>query len=378
SRGLLLTALLLLAALPLATCGGGPAASSSGVSGVSGISGVSGGSGASGGQRPTAERHERHLSLYIWTNYLPAEVAADFEHRTGITLDIDTYSANEALLDKLQSEVSGYDLVVPSDYMLKILIPQGLVQPLDHARLPHFANLDPHLLDRRYDPGNRHSIPYLWGTTGLGYDKTKVQPPPDSWQALFDPRYAGRILMLDDVREAFGAALRLDGRSLNERDPEALRRAARRLKDQKRLVRTYNSADFANLLAAGDVDLAQGYNGELAKVVALAPRRLAYVVPKEGGTLWIDNLALAKSSRHTDAAYAFLDYLLLPEVAARIVNGVHYASANRAAWPLVDPRLRNDPAIYPPQPILDRCELMEDLGATTPLLDQLWTEIKAQ
>lgn len=157
-----------------------------------------------------------------------------------------------------------------------------------------------------------------------------------------------------------------------------LRQAAGMLKEQKRLVRTYNSADFANLLAAGDVDLAQGYNGELAEAVAHAPGRLAYVIPKEGGTLWIDNLAMPRDARHVAAAYQFFDYVLRPEIAARIVDGVHYASANRAAWDRIDSKIRADPAIYPPAAVLDRCELIEDLGDTTQLLDRLWTEVKAQ
>jgi spermidine/putrescine-binding protein len=318
------------------------------------------------------------VNIYIWTNYLPKEVVEDFKRRTGIAVNVDTYDSNEAVLGKLQSGVADYDVVVPSDYMLKILIPQGLVRPLDRARLPHFKNLDPRFLDQRFDPGNGHSVPYLWGTTGIGYDRRKVQGPVDSWRVLFEPKYAGRILMLDDPREAFGAALKLMGRSLNERDPAVLRRAAEMLKAQKPLVRTYNSSDFANLLAAGDVDLAQGWNGEIAEVVSHAPDRLAYAVPKEGGTLWIDNLVIPKAARDVDAAYAFLDYVMEPEVAAKIVNGVHYAGANRAALPLIDARIRQDPAIYPPKEVLDRCELIEDLGKTTQLIDELWTEVKAR
>jgi len=328
-----------------------------------------GGKGAAGGGG-------RQVNLYIWTNYLPDEVVAGFEKRTGIHVNVDTYASNEALLDKVQSGVADYDVVVPSDYMLKILIPQKLLHPLDRARLPHLASLDPRFLNQKYDPGNGYSVPYLWGTTGLGY--AKKLGAIDSWKAVFDPRNSGRILMLDDVRDVFGAALRLLGHSINERDPAVLQQAAAMLKAQKKLVRTYNSADFANLLATGDVDLAQGYNGELAKVVAKDPIHLAYVVPKEGGTLWIDNLAVPKSTRHLNEAYALLDYLMEPDVAAAIVNGVHYASANREALPKIDPKIKDDPAIYPPKPILDRCELIEDLGQTTMLLDQLWTEVKAQ
>lgn len=323
-----------------------------------------------------SETSSKALNVYIWTNYLPREVVDEFTRRTGIEVNVDTYDSNEAVLEKLQSGVADYDLVVPSDYMLKVLIPQGLVRPLDRARLPHFKNLDPRFLNQKFDPGNAHSIPYLWGTTGIGYNK-KVGTV-DSWQVLFDPKHAGRILMLDDPREAFGAALKLMGRSINERDPAVLRQAAEMLKRQKPLVRTYNSSDFANLLAAGDVDLAHGYNGELAEVVANAPDRLAYAVPKEGGTLWIDNLSIPKGARNLDSAYAFLDYLMEPEVAAKIVNGVHYAGANQAALPLIDARIRQDPTIYPAKEVLDRCELIEDLGKTTQLIDELWTEVKAR
>jgi spermidine/putrescine-binding protein len=318
------------------------------------------------------------VNVYIWTNYLPQEVVAGFEKRTGIKVNVDTYDSNEAILAKLQSGAADYDLVVPSDYMMKTLISEGLVQTLDHARLPHFKNLDPRFLDQQYDPKNGHSFPYLWGTTGIGYDRRKVKEPVDSWQALFDPAHAGRILMLDDPREAFGAALRLMGKSINERDPATLRKAAEMLKAQKRLVRTYNSSDFANLLAAGDVDVAQGFNGEMAEAVANAKGRLAYVIPREGGTLWIDNAAIPKGARNLDAVYAFLDYLLEPETAARIINGVHYAGANQAALPLVAEKIRQDPSIYPPKEVLDRCELIEELGETTPLIDELWTEVKAQ
>jgi len=323
-------------------------------------------------------KRPRQVNIYIWTNYLPQEVIDAFERRTGIHANVDTFDSNEAVLAKLQSGVAGYDLVVPSDYAMKILIRQGLVQTMDHSRLPHFKDLDPRFLDQQYDPGNAHSIPYLWGTTGIGYNKQKITQPIDSWRALFDQRYAERVLMLDDVREAFGAALKLRGKSINETDPAVLRQAAEMLKQQKRLVRTYNSADFANLLAAGDVDVAQGWNGEMAAVVAAAPDRLAYVVPKEGGTLWIDNLAIPQGARNLDAAYVFLDYVLEPATAAKIVNAVHYAGANRAALPLIDRKVRDDPSIYPPKEVLDRCELIEDLGKTTTLLDELWTEIKAQ
>ncbi len=318
------------------------------------------------------------VNIFIWSAYLPKEVLDEFKQRTGIDYNFDLYDSNEALLEKLQSGVADYDLVVPSDYMVRILIAEGLIQPLDHARLPNLANLDQRFLDKAFDPGNRYTFPYFWGTTGLGYNKQATGGPIDSWAAVFNERYKGRILMLDDMREAFAVALKSEGKSLNERNPMVLRRTAELLKRQKRLVKTYNSGDFANILASGDVDLAHGYNGQLAEVVAADPDRFAYVVPKEGGTFWMDNVAIPAKARNLDAAYAFLNFILEGEVMAKIVNATHYASANAKARQWIEPAILADPAIFPPDEVLDRCELIEDLGETTQLLDRLWTEIKAQ
>ena len=320
---------------------------------------------------------EKKLNVFIWSAYLPQDVIDDFAKRTGAKVSVDLYDSNEALLAKLKSGVADYDFVVPSDYMVRILVEEKLILPLDRARFTHWSNLDPRFLDKPFDPGNAHTVPYFWGTTGLGFNKATLGTV-DSWAAVFDPQHKGRILMLDDMRECFGAALKLMGRSLNEKDPAVLRQAAAMLREQKKLVRTYNSGDFANILASGDVDLAHGYNGQLAEAVRSAPDRLAYVVPKEGATLWLDSMAIPAAARHADLAYEFIDFLLEPEIGARLVNGTSYASANLAARKFIKPEILADPAIYPPDEVVARGELIEDLGETTTLLDELWTEIKAQ
>ena len=318
------------------------------------------------------------LNIYIWSAYLPQEVIDEFAQKTGIKVNFDLYDSNEALLEKLQSGVADYDVVVPSDYMVRILIAEKLIQPIDHAKLKNLGNLDPRFLDKKFDPKNQYSLPYFWGTTGLGYDKTKVKGTVDSWAVVFDPKHKGRILMLDDMREVFAVALKSMGKSLNDTDPAVLAQAAEKLKAQKKLVKTYNSGDFANILAAHDVDLAHGYNGQIAEVVAKDPNRLAYVVPKEGGTFWMDNVAIPAKARNLEAAYMFLDYIMEPEVNARIVNGVSYASANAPARQFIDKAILEDPAIYPSDEVLSRCEFIEDIGDATTLLDKYWTEIKAE
>jgi spermidine/putrescine transport system substrate-binding protein len=320
----------------------------------------------------------KKLNLYIWSAYVPKQVLDDFTKKTGIAVRYDTYDSNEPVLEKLQSGVADYDLVVPSDYMVRILIQQKLIQTLDKTRLPNVKNLDPRFLDQKFDKGNVYSLPYVWGTTGYAYDKAKAKIAYDGWAPLFDPANKGRILMLDDMRECFAVALKSMGKSLNSTDAAVIKQAADLLKKQKPLVKTYNSGDFGNILAAGDVDVAHGYNGQLAKVVAKEPQRFAYVLPKEGATIWMDNVCIPKSAKNLDSAYAFLDYVMEPEPNAKIVNAISYASANVAARKLIEPAILNDPAIYPAESSLTKCEFIEDVGEATTLYDRYWTEIKAQ
>lgn len=321
---------------------------------------------------------DKKLNIYIWSEYLPKEVIDEFTRRTGIAVNYDLYDSNEPVLEKLQSGVAAYDLVVPSDYMVRILIQLKLLRPLDKTRLKNLGNLDPRFLDQEFDPGNGYSLPYVWGTTGYGYDKKKAGRELDSWAPLFDPANRGQILMLDDMRECFGVALKSLGHSLNSTDPAVLKQAADLLKKQKPLVKTYNSSDYENILASGDVIYAHGYNGQIAKVVARDPARFAYVLPKEGATIWMDSVCLPARARNVESIYAFLDYILEPEVNARIVNGVSYASANVPARPFIRPEILNDPAVYPPPGALERCEFVKDIGDATTILDEYWTEIKAQ
>ena len=321
---------------------------------------------------------EKKLNLYIWSEYLPKEVIDEFTRRTGIAVQYDLYDSNEPVLEKLQSGVAAYDLVVPSDYMVRILIHLKLVRPLEKARLKNLGNLDPRFLDQEFDPGNAYSLPYVWGTTGYGYDKLKAGRSLESWAPLFDPAHRDEILMLDDMRECFAVALKYLGHSLNSTDPGELKQAADLLKKQKSLVKTYNSGDYENILASGDVEFAHGYNGQLAKLAAREPSRFAYVLPKEGATMWMDSVCIPARARNLDAIYAFLDYILEPEVNARIVNGISYASANVPARKFIRPEILNDPAIYPSDAALEKCEFVKDIGDATTILDEYWTEIKAQ
>jgi spermidine/putrescine transport system permease protein len=319
---------------------------------------------------------ERVLNVYIWSNYIAPETVKKFEDRHRVRVNVDLYDTNEALLAKIQAGNTAYDVICPSNYPIQILRAQGLLLPLDHSALPNLKHLDPALLDRPYDPGNRHSVPYVWGTCGIGYNRKRTGPI-DSWAALWDPRFQGRVLMLDDARETLGAALKRGGRSLNATDEGWLREAQRLLIQQKPIVKLYDSGSFDAALLSGDVWLAQGWSGQFAKVRDEDPD-LEYVVPKEGGSLFVDSLAIPKGAPHPELAHAFVDFTMEPEIAAEICRTMQYSTPNLAAIPLLPASIRDNPAIFPPPDVMGRVELIEDIGEATVLYDRLWTEVKAE
>ena len=323
-----------------------------------------------------ATESSRALNLFIWSNYIAPETLAKFEARHGVKVNVDLYDSNEALLAKLQAGNAGYDVVCPSSYSVQVLVAQDLLRALDLSALPNLRHVDAGFLDRAYDPGNAHSVPYFWGTTGIAYDRRKVAPPVDSWAVLWDPRNQGRVLMLDDAREAFGAALRMRGHSVNATDPRLLEAARDDLVRQKPLVRAYNSSNFEDVLLSGDVWLAQGWNGQFAKAMEQNPD-IVYVIPREGSTLFIDSLAIPKGASNPGLAHAFLDFTMEPEIAAEICRTMRYSSPNRGAWPLLPPQIRDHPAIFPPPDVVRRLELLQDLGDATVVYDRLWTEVKS-
>jgi spermidine/putrescine transport system permease protein len=324
---------------------------------------------------PPAGGGEKSLNVYIWSEYIAQETVEKFERRHGVHVNVDLFDSEEALLAKVQVGAVAYDVICPTNYAVQILRSQGLLRRLDRSALPHFANLEPRFLNRSDDPGDQYSVPYLWATCGIGYRKSKV-PKPDSWNALWDARYAGRILMLDDPRETMGAALKLLGRSANSTDPEVLRAAQRMLLDQKRLVGSYDSGSFDLKLLAGDVWMAQGWSGQFAKVGA-KDGDIGYVIPKEGTTTYVDTLAIPARAPHPELAHAFLDFTLEAEIAAEICRTMRYPTPNRAAMALLPPEIRDDPVAFPPPEELARTEFLVDLGEATQLYDRLWTEVKS-
>jgi len=315
------------------------------------------------------------LYYYTWSDYAGPELLREFEQRHGVRVVIDTFSSNEELLAKLQSGASGYDVTVPSDFMVAIMIKQGLLAELEPDKIPNARATEEVLRQMPVDPSHRYSVPYLWGTVGIGYDSAVLTTPPDSWAALWDERYKGRISMLNDQREVLGAVLRSMDQSMNTRDPAVLGQARDKLLRQKPLVKTYSSDHYDQLLASGEVVLAHGWGGPVARAMALRPS-IRYVVPKEGATIWADCLVIPKTARNRELAMAFINYLLDREVAARTSERLFFASANREAQALVKESVRNNPAVYPPPDSLKNSEWMMDVGEAIRLYDRVWTELK--
>jgi spermidine/putrescine-binding protein len=322
---------------------------------------------------------QRTVTVYCWSEYLPEGVRDEFTKRTGIKVNHKTFDSNEKLLEELQAGAADYDIVMPSDYTVQICKRQNLIRKIDHSRIPNWKNLDPKFLGREWDRNNEYAMPYFWGTTGIGYAKKDFPNGVDSWRVMFDERYKGRILMLNDAREVVGAALLVMGKSINEKNPEVLKQAGEMVKNQKKLVKVYDSDDFHNVLARGEVSLAQGFNGQLAKVISENKDKFGYSVPKEGATMWIDAFCIPAKAKNADAAHEFLNFVLDPEIGGQLVNEVSYASANLAARKHVKEEILKDPNIYPPEDVIKRTQGMIDVGDdVTEQIDKIWEQVMAK
>ena len=373
-------ALLLVVALGVAACG--PTPSSAPAAGEP--EGDSAGAAAASSERcGDPSRLSDSVSFYNWTDYIDPEILTMFEEECGVRVVYDTFSSNEDLLAKLQAGATGYDVIVPSDYMVTIMMQLGLLKELDHANIPNLENLADRFREPSYDPGNRYSVPYQWGTTGIGYDADVFDTPPASLATLFDPeqaaQYAGKISLLNDGREVIGAALKYLGYSLNSTDPAQLEEAKQVILAVKPYVLTFDSDTFDDLLVSEETSLALAWNGSIYLAISESEgRNLGFAVPEEGLTIFTDNLAVPASAPNPYTAEVLINYLLDPEIGAMVTNFTHFASSNEAALPMIVDEIRNDPGIYPPEDVLDRMEFIADVGETTALYERIWTEIKAQ
>lgn len=315
-----------------------------------------------------AAPEEKVLFVYNWSDYIGETTIADFEARTGIKVTYDVFDSNEVLETKLLAGHTGYDVVVPSASFLERQIKAGVFLKLDKSKLPNLVNMDPEIMQRvaAHDPGNEHSVNYLWGTTGIGYNPDRVKKvlgsdTIDSWGAIFDPAKAKKlakcgISMLDAPTEVIDSALIYLGRDPNSEKAEDLAAAEELLMQVRPYVRYFHSSQYINDLATGEICVALGWSGDVLQArdrgaEAEKPVKVAYSIPNEGAIMWFDMLAIPADAPHPGNAHEFLNFIMDPAVAAGISDFVAYANGNAASLPLVSEDVKNDPSVYPTEEV---------------------------
>lgn len=313
-----------------------------------------------------AAAQDKTVHIYNWSDYIAEDTLDRFKAATGIDPVYDVYDSNETLEAKLLAGNSGYDVVVPTSHYLARQVRAGIYQPLDRAKIPNLANLDPELMARAavYDPDNAHAVIYQWGTTGLGYNVDKVaerlgpDAPADSWGLVFDPAVAAKladcgIALLNESNDVLQTALNYLGMDPMSQNPDDLEKAAVLLEAVRPHIRYFHSSQYISDLANGEICVAMGWSGDVLQAQSRAIDAgngvdVAYVIPKEGALIWFDMLAIPADAPNPDAAHAYINFVLDPEIMAGITNYVYYPNAVPASKAFIDPEVLEDPTIYPP------------------------------
>jgi|TARA_B110000503_G_C7128549_1_gene405796 spermidine/putrescine transport system substrate-binding protein len=319
------------------------------------------------------------LNIYNWDTYIGETTVDTFSAATGANVQYDLFADNEELFAKLKEGNPGYDLIFPSDYMVETMITLDMLVEIDHSKVPNIKNLiqEASFIDPPFNPGLKYGVPYMWGTVGIGYRKSKVPAVPTSWSALFEnDELAGRIALLADARVVLGIALKYLGYSMNTRNSDEIAKARDLIIAAKKNIKTFAPDSGQDLLISGEVDLVMEWNGDIISVIA-EDDDLAYVVPDEGSVVWMDNICIPKGAPNIENALAFINHIHDPEVNAEIANTIHYATANAAAKKSIAPDDLANPAIYPTDDIVAKCEALVDVGDDARLYDEAWTQVNA-
>jgi putrescine transport system substrate-binding protein len=338
---------------------------------------------------------ERTVNFYNWSNYMAPGVLEDFTKETGVKVVYDTFDANETLETRLLAGKSGYDVVVPTAYFLQRQITANVFQKLDKAKLPNLANAWPVVTKQLaiYDPGNQYGANYMWGTTGIGYNVKMVQKilgsdaKIDSWDAVFKPENLAKfkecgIHMLDSADDIFPAALSYLRLDPNSTKPADLEKAADLVIKIRPYVRKFHSSEYLSALATGEICFVVGWSGDIMQARSRAAEvksdvEIGYTIPKEGAQMFFDNLAIPADAKNVAEAYALIDYLYRPEVAAKNSDFLSYANGNLASQKLVDPKILDDKNIYPDEATLKKLFVITARDpATQRVINRLWTKVK--
>ena len=338
---------------------------------------------------------EPTVRVYNWSDYVGETTLEDFQKATGITPVYDVFDSNETLEGKLLAGHTGYDVVVPSSNFLAKQIKAGAFQKLDKSQLPNWQNLDPALLKQleKSDPGNQYGVPYLWGTNGIGYNVDKVKAALgtdklDSWAILFEPENLKKlskcgVSFMDSPDEVYPAVLQYLGLDPNSTNPDDYKKAEAQLLKVRPYITYFHSSKYISDLANGNICVAFGYSGDVFQARSRAEEakkgvNIGYAIPKEGANLWFDLLAIPKDAKNVKEAHAFINYLLQPEVIAKVSDYVGYANPNPKAGEVMNAELRQDETVYPPQAVMDKLYVMKELPPQLLRLEtRSWTRVKS-
>ncbi|SUS07514.1 putrescine transporter subunit: periplasmic-binding component of ABC superfamily [uncultured Defluviicoccus sp.] len=338
---------------------------------------------------------EQVVRVYNWSDYIDETVLDDFTRETGIKVVYDVYDSNEILETKLLTGKSGYDVVFPSGNFLARQIKAGVFQKLDRAQLPNWKNLDPQIMKRveGYDPGNLYGVVYMWGTTGIAYNDKLVKArmadaPVNSWSLVFDPAIIKTfadcgIFMLDAPDEMVPAVLNILGENPDSKDPKVLAKAEPVLMGVRPYVRKFHSSETINAIANGDICLAVMWSGDAGIAASRAEEagkdfKVHFSIPKEGAQMWFDLMAIPKDAPNSQAAHAFINFLMRPEIIARASNVVTYANANAAAKPFMNKEIVDNPVVYPPPDVQAKLFVITPFDqASQRTLTRLWQKVKS-
>ncbi|RVU55251.1 ABC transporter substrate-binding protein [Anaerosphaera multitolerans] len=323
----------------------------------------------------SSNSNKEELHIYNWGEYIDDSLIDEFEKETGIKVVYDTFEQNEDMYMKLKEGGSNYDLVVPSDYMIERMISENMLSKINYDNIPNMKNIGKEFLYRDYDPNQEYSVPYLWGTVGILYNKSLVDDSVESWNILWNEKYENEIIMMNSTRDSIGIALLKNDFSMNSRNLDELEIAKKDLIKQKPLVKAYLVDEMKGQMVNEEAALAPAYTGDA--IVAMAENEnLDFVIPKEGANLWFDAMVIPENAQNKENAEKFINFILEPENSAKIADYVGYPLVNTEAVKLLPEEIRNSEVIYPNLEEYPNLEIFKDPKDFNKVYDEIWSEVK--
>ena len=317
------------------------------------------------------------LNVYNWGDYIDPSVIRDFEKEFNVKVNYNTFATNEDMYVSIKKGGTSYDVAFPSDYMIERMINEDLLEKIDKENIPNIKYIEDRFLNLEFDPNNDYSVPYMWGTFGIIYNKNMVSEEVDSWDILWDERYKDQILMLDSQRDSIAVALKKLGYSMNSRNIDELEEAKEELIKQKPLVYAYVGDEVKDMMVGEEAALAVVWSGDAVAMIR-ENDNLEYVIPKEGSNLWFDSMVIPKNSKNKELAEQFINFMNRPEIAARNTDYIGYSTPNYKAMELLPEEIINSKVAYPTDEEMGSVEIFKDPKDIIKVYDEIWLEIKAQ